>query len=197
MVSGSIAIGFASAETPKTQADSSKIWTDKADYHPGETVTIYGTSFLPNTFIDLNVTKQNDGTNTLWKSITDANGNFKTTYQIGAVGAPLYTVKATDGTNTATTTFTDPPITRIQGPARGTSTSTPFTVTMGQTPTSGNVLIAVIGTCRLSQSSAATVNSITQTGVTWGINSQIEVQNTQGNDARGCGDMAWNCWFWS
>ncbi len=113
MVSGSIALGFASAETPKTQADSSKIWTDKADYHPGENVTIYGTSFLPNTIINLNVAKQNDGINTLWKSITDANGNFKTTYQIGAVGAPLYTVKATDGTNTATTTFTDPPIARI------------------------------------------------------------------------------------
>ena len=113
MVSGSIALSFASAETPKTQAGSSKIWTDKADYHPGETVTIYGTSFLPNTIIDLTVAKQNDGTNTLWKSITDAFGSFKATYQIGTVGAPLYTVKATDGTNTAATTFTDPPIARI------------------------------------------------------------------------------------
>ncbi len=45
---------------------------------------------------------------------------------------------------------------------------------MGQTPTSGNVLIAVIGTQRSSSSTERTVDSITETGVSWGSSSQID-----------------------
>ena len=56
------------------------------------------------------------------------------------------------------------PVTRVQGNARGTSTSTSISVTMASTPTSGNVLIATIGT---KSSSVITVSSVTQTGVTW------------------------------
>ena len=48
-------------------------------------------------------------------------------------------------------------ITRVQGHARQISTSSSFIVTLSQVPTSGNVLIAVIGICGISQSSAATV----------------------------------------
>ncbi len=101
---GSAQIGIVSAETPGTEA---KIWTDKADYHPGTNVTIFGSNFLPNTLISLNVTKVKDGTTTSWSTRSDANGNFSTAYQIDKQGAPLYNVIATDGTNTATKTFTD------------------------------------------------------------------------------------------
>jgi len=55
-------------------------------------------------------------------------------------------------------------ITRVQGNARGTTTSNSISVTMGSAPTSGNVVIAAIG---IYASSLLDVNSITQTGVTW------------------------------
>lgn len=56
-------------------------------------------------------------------------------------------------------------ITRVQGPARGTTTTNSITLTMGATPTPGNVLI-------LTYSGAGTtgnpsISSISETGVTW------------------------------
>ncbi len=91
----------------QVKAQSATIWTDKADYHPGENVTLYGTGFLPNANVAINVTKQSDGTVSSFNAISDPNGNFTTSYQIGNVGATLYDVIATDGANSATTTFTD------------------------------------------------------------------------------------------
>ena len=91
----------------QVKAQSATIWTDKADYHPGETVTIYGTDFLPNVNVAVNVTQQSDGTVSNFNVISGSNGNFTASYQIGNVGAALYIVTATDGTNTAATTFTD------------------------------------------------------------------------------------------
>jgi len=58
------------------------------------------------------------------------------------------------------------PITRVQGNARGTSTTSPIPVTMASTPTSGNVEVAVIALHSYT-SILRTVTSITQTGVTW------------------------------
>lgn len=55
-------------------------------------------------------------------------------------------------------------ITRVQGPARGTSATTTLSVTMAETPIEGNVLVVVIG---LGCSVEGTVSSIVQTGVTW------------------------------
>jgi hypothetical protein len=59
----------------------------------------------------------------------------------------------------------NPDVTRVQGNARGTSTSSTISVTMASTPTSGNMLIAAIGTD--DTTSFSTVTNITQTGVTW------------------------------
>jgi hypothetical protein len=67
--------------------------------------------------------------------------------------------------------FTIPPVhatsvfARIQGPARGTSTSNSISVTMGQAPVSSNSLVATIGT--RGNGAAVSISSITQTGVTW------------------------------
>jgi hypothetical protein len=57
----------------------------------------------------------------------------------------------------------NPGIVRVQGNARGANsgTTTSITVTMASTPTSGNVLVAVIGY------GDAAISSITETGVTW------------------------------
>jgi len=66
-------------------------------------------------------------------------------------------------------------ITRVQGNAKGTSTTNNISVTMASTPTSGNVLIAVIGMNTSSKN--VSVTSIIQTGVTW----TLQVRSTNGS----------------
>jgi hypothetical protein len=95
-------------------AASAVIWTDKPDYSPGETVTIYGSRFLGSTTVTVSVTRP-DGTVDSWKNvITDPLGSFTTSYQLDGIFG-TYTVTATDGTNTATTTFTDAVNLHIKG----------------------------------------------------------------------------------
>jgi hypothetical protein len=96
---------------PVEQKAPAQVWTDKEDYHPGELVTIFGSGFIANTPVAVVVTKLKDNTTTSWSTGSDAQGNLTTTYQIDAQGAPLYSIEATDGTNTATNTFTDSTIT--------------------------------------------------------------------------------------
>ena len=59
--------------------------------------------------------------------------------------------------------------TLVHGPYRTASTSTSFTVTTTSTPTSGDVLIAVIGTSRTSSGSVRTISSISETNVAWSM----------------------------
>ena len=57
-------------------------------------------------------------------------------------------------------------IIRVQGNSRGTSTTSSISVTMASTPTSGNLLIACIGSLD-SNPSYDSVSSISEGGVTW------------------------------
>ena len=96
-----------------------KIWTDKADYSPGETVTIFGSGFLHNTAITVNITRPDghvdtsldQGAETIGKisvinESSDAYGNFTATYQLDGIEG-YYKVVATDGMNTDEYIFTD------------------------------------------------------------------------------------------
>jgi hypothetical protein len=88
-------------------ADTAMIWTDKEDYSPGETVSIYGSGFNANAEITITIVQPNGTKDTITVN-SDENGSFTAYYVIDnddPVG--LYTVTATDGTNTAITTFTD------------------------------------------------------------------------------------------
>jgi hypothetical protein len=88
-------------------ADTAMIWTDKEDYSPGETVTIYGSGFNANAEITITIVQPNGTVDTITVN-SDDNGSFNAYYVIDnddPVG--LYTVTATDGNNTAYTTFTD------------------------------------------------------------------------------------------
>ena len=85
------------------------VWTDKADYEAWETVTISGSGFNPNANIDVTITKP-DGVVDTGSTMSNASGNFVYYYVLnGIVGT--YTVTATDGTNSASTTFTEGAIT--------------------------------------------------------------------------------------
>lgn len=56
-------------------------------------------------------------------------------------------------------------ITLVQGPARGTGTTSPISVTMASAPIQGNVLIATV--TGYTQGSGIGIIAITQVGVTW------------------------------
>jgi hypothetical protein len=81
------------------------IWTNKADYPPESVVTIYGTGFAPSSSVTLTATNP-DGSTYSWTVSSNSTGGFTTPYTPVVVGRN-YSVSATDGTNTATTTFTD------------------------------------------------------------------------------------------
>src|SRR2546428_8674494 len=97
------------AIAPAVRADDggngAAITTDKADYHPEETVFINGTAFLAGSTVTLEVTRPN-GDSSSWNVSADDSGTFSTTYQLDGIQGVYYVV-ASDGTNTATTTFTD------------------------------------------------------------------------------------------
>jgi len=85
------------------------IWTDKADYSPGEVPIISGSGFLSNAAVTVTITRPDSTVDTI-SALTDEYGAFSCSYELDGITG-TYTVTATDGTNTATTTFTDSTIT--------------------------------------------------------------------------------------
>ena len=94
---------------------SPELSTDKADYYPGETATIFGRFFQSVQDILLKIfggsAETNDYTETIQNITTDSEGSFTTTYTLDGLARPLYTViaSALSGEELARTTFTDPP----------------------------------------------------------------------------------------
>jgi uncharacterized repeat protein (TIGR02543 family) len=125
---------------PLIHATGATISTDKADYSPGDTVTIYGSGFLEGT-VSMTVTRP-DGSTNGWAVTSDSSGSFTTTYALDGIEG-VYTVIASDGTNTATTTFIDAlTYTPSRYPPTGSATvaagsSISFTLTLSDTVPSG------------------------------------------------------------
>jgi hypothetical protein len=91
--------------TFSARAEGATIWTDKAEYGSDETVTIFGSGFLANAQVTITAPDSSVATIYAW---TDESGGFVAYYTLdGMTGT--YTVTATDGANTATTTFLEPP----------------------------------------------------------------------------------------
>ena len=86
------------------------IWTDKEDYSPVDTVIISGSGFNSNAIVWINVTRPPDSNNVIrtdgYEVRSDGSGSFTYNYALDGIFG-TYTVEATDGTNTKTTTFTD------------------------------------------------------------------------------------------
>jgi len=83
------------------------IWTDKSDYSMYETVTIFGSGFLANKQVTITITAPDLSADTIY-AWTDGSGAFTAQYQLDGMEG-TYTVTTTDGTNTASTTFTESP----------------------------------------------------------------------------------------
>jgi hypothetical protein len=90
---------------PLASAAGATVWTDKADYTPGDTVTIFGSGFSADANVTVTITRPDSTMNTIF-ALTDGSGAFTCNYQLDGIEGN-YTVTATDGTNTATTTFKD------------------------------------------------------------------------------------------
>jgi len=86
-------------------AMGASISTDQEDYAPWEIVTINGSGFDPNSAITLTMLWP-DGLVDTFDAMTDDSGGFTVWYGKEKYEG-TFTVTATDGTNTATTTFTD------------------------------------------------------------------------------------------
>ena len=96
-----------------TEPTVASVSTDKQDYAPEETVIITGEGFISDSTIAMTVVRPDGSINDpahgivgAWEVTAEGNGAFQTTYQLNGIFG-TYTVTATDGTNTATTTFTD------------------------------------------------------------------------------------------
>jgi len=87
------------------QTTTTIIWTDKKEYSPEETVTIFGSGFNPTATIKMTITRP-DGIVDTGYTTSDALGEFAYYYVLDGVTG-TYTATATDGANSATTTFID------------------------------------------------------------------------------------------
>jgi hypothetical protein len=91
-----------------TPAPSPTIASDKADYAPGETVTITGAGWPTQDAITV---QTDDSLGKTWSDTghvtSDENGSFTYTFRLPSNFIASYSTTATDGTLTATTTFTD------------------------------------------------------------------------------------------
>lgn len=91
--------------TPYTMAIGARIWTDKDNYGPDETVMIFGEGFLPNRQVKIEITAPDLSVDVIY-AWTDESGSFIVQYVLdGQQGT--YAVAASDGVNVATTTFSE------------------------------------------------------------------------------------------
>ena len=117
-------------------------------------------------------------------TLTTSSVTMSTYHTVSFSSVTQYYLTVTGGNSitfgTASPTSTGGVAIRVQGNARGTTIVNSISVTMGATPTDGNVEVATIATYAAT---LRTVSSITQTGVTWakqinstaGDNKDIEI----------------------
>jgi hypothetical protein len=124
LISGAVIAALAMTfmmAAPSMAETSPSISTDKPDYAPEELVTITGVNFAPDTTVTVSVSRPDGITTDSSQGLsgpysvtitsnpdnkTDDNGGFTAVYQLDGIFG-TYTVSANDGTNIATTTFTD------------------------------------------------------------------------------------------
>ena len=99
----------AMVDTEATPPSAPAVWTDKADYNPGATVTLYGGGWAPGEAVHLVV---NDSDGQTWSYTDDVTasdvGELTDQVTLPAWFVAQYTVTATgDSGDTATTSFTD------------------------------------------------------------------------------------------
>lgn len=101
------------AEEVTSLSPAPELSTDKADYHPGEAVSIFGNFFVPFQDVILHIfggaTEDENYIDKTVNIITDDRGSFNYTFDLSNFFVPLYNVVAStlNGEKLAETTFTD------------------------------------------------------------------------------------------
>ncbi|MHA2278764.1 MAG: SdrD B-like domain-containing protein, partial [Candidatus Kariarchaeaceae archaeon] len=96
-----------------SESSSAAIWTDKADYNPGEIVTVFGSGFNADSNIEVNITRPNEDVDTGFTT-SNSTGDFIYYYDLNGILGE-YNVTATDGVNYANTTLNNKWIGSILG----------------------------------------------------------------------------------
>jgi hypothetical protein len=104
-----VAFGLEADPTGTTSAAAPTIQSDKADYAPGELVTLTGSNWQPGESVHINV---NDDQGQTWSRnvdvTADASGNISDSFNLPDWFVAQYSVTATGAqSGTATTSFTD------------------------------------------------------------------------------------------
>jgi uncharacterized repeat protein (TIGR01451 family) len=94
------------------ESSTAVIWTDKADYNPGEIVAVFGTGFNADSNIEVNITRPNADVDTGYTT-SNSTGDFIYYYDLNGI-LGQYNITATDGVNYANTTFWDSTIDFMQ-----------------------------------------------------------------------------------
>jgi Bacterial Ig-like domain len=117
--------GVAHADNPAPGDFAPAIWSDKADYMPGETVTLTGANWQPGETVHISV---NDDVGSTWNRSTDvtadAAGYVTDTFQLPEWFVAQYSVRAEGASGVATSSFTDGNVTFAANP----TSSGPLTV---------------------------------------------------------------------
>src|SRR5918999_5011079 len=105
-----LTLALCSAAAGSDDDSSPTVSSDKADYAPGETVTLRGTNWQPGEPVHLTVTSE--GGDPPWSREVDIpadkNGTFTDQFQLPDYVIPKYNVTATGASSaTATSSFTD------------------------------------------------------------------------------------------
>src|SRR3954452_4803280 len=121
--------GSAKADVPAFSGFSPAIWSDKADYAPGETVHLDGSQWQPGESVHIRV---NDDAGSNWSRdvdvTADGTGAIADTFALPDWFVAQYTVTATGASgSTATTQFTDANL-KVAGTFVGSTTDT-YTLT--------------------------------------------------------------------
>src|SRR3954454_17366010 len=116
--------GSAKADVPAFSGFSPSIWSDKADYAPGETVHLDGSQWQPGESVHIRV---NDDAGSTWSRdvdvTADGTGAIADTFALPDWFVAQYTVTATGASgSTATTQFTDANL-KVAGTFVGSSTA--------------------------------------------------------------------------
>lgn len=103
--------------TSPTTSSSATIWTENAegypqtDFEPDENVYIRGSGFSPDSWVEITIVRP-DNSEDLNQTLSGGDGCFLYIYSLDGIYG-TYLVTASDGTNYASTTFTDCP--KLQG----------------------------------------------------------------------------------
>jgi len=163
LLSGLVVIFFLSIFT--TSALAASVYTDKTDYSPNEIVIITGEGFIANHFVWLTIVTPS-GYTYHPTSHTNSSGIFVYSFTAGLVYG-TYNITATDGTSSASTTFTDAAV---------------FSITI-TSPVAGSVSspVRVYGTWSVSNNPPGLLIQY-NVQIVWGDGNKNDVVNIDRND---------------